>query len=257
MAAGEFGLIPSLNITPIKSTVDEKPVLELTDEDIALADDLFRFAVVIKFWGVLLQLEAVRADVSKNWGLMGWFIMGLRDQKTLLVRFELESDLLMALSHDSLMNKDLAFKVFRWKNISNGAYDARILPAWIALPWLPERYLFPQFLSAIENSIGRFIRVDLPTASLARPSVACIFVEVDLAAELPSEIGIKYNGTLWQKIVYQNMPSYCINCGMKGHSTRAYNRGMPRPQHPSKNPPTTSNQKAAPNTHSTTPKQST
>lgn len=55
-------------------------------------------------------MEVVHADVSKNWGLMGRFIMGLRDQKTLLVHFELESDMLMALTRDALMNS--VFKVF-------------------------------------------------------------------------------------------------------------------------------------------------
>lgn len=42
MASGNFGLIPNLNITPTMTVVDGKPVLELTDDDIALAEDLFR-----------------------------------------------------------------------------------------------------------------------------------------------------------------------------------------------------------------------
>lgn len=41
MAAGEFGLIPSLPITPLKLTIDGKPVLELTDADVALAGTCF------------------------------------------------------------------------------------------------------------------------------------------------------------------------------------------------------------------------
>lgn len=87
MAAGEFGLISSLPITLLKSTVDGKPILELTDEDVTMAEDLFCFAIVIKFWGICPPLEVVHADVSKNWDLMGRFIMRLRDQKTLLVWF--------------------------------------------------------------------------------------------------------------------------------------------------------------------------
>lgn len=41
---------------------------------------------------------------------MGRFIMGLRDQETLLVHFELESDMLMALSTDASMIKDSALQ---------------------------------------------------------------------------------------------------------------------------------------------------
>lgn len=111
MAAIEFGLIPNLLITPIKSTVDGKTVLELTNEDVALAKDLFGFSILIKILGVHPPLEVVHSGVSKNWRLMGHFIMGLHDQKTLLVRFELESDMLTAMSRDSLMIKDSAFKV--------------------------------------------------------------------------------------------------------------------------------------------------
>lgn len=167
---------------------------------------------------------------------MGRFIMGLRDQKTLLIHFELESDVLMALSRDSLTIKDWAFKVYRWKHISYGSYDARISPVWIALPRLPERYWFPEFLLAIGNSVGKFIHVDLPTVTLARPSVARICVEVDLSTDLPAEIGIKYKGLLWQEIVYQNMNPFCCNCRMQGHSTRACRRGNTRPQTTSKIP---------------------
>lgn len=47
MEAGEFGLVPSLPITPQRSTINGKPVLELSDNDVALAEDVFRFAFVI------------------------------------------------------------------------------------------------------------------------------------------------------------------------------------------------------------------
>lgn len=67
MAVEEFGLIPRLSINPLKFVVDGKPVLELTDADVALAGDLFRFVVVIKSRGICPPLEAVHSDVSKNW----------------------------------------------------------------------------------------------------------------------------------------------------------------------------------------------
>lgn len=136
--AGEFGLLPNLNINPNKSVVDGKPVLELSDEDVAHAEDFFINTAVIKFWGTRPPLEMVHADVVKNWGVMGRFVMGLRDQKTLLIRFELESNLLMALSRDSNTIKDSSFKVFRWKHVADGSYDAVITPVWVALPKLPE-----------------------------------------------------------------------------------------------------------------------
>lgn len=107
--------------------------------------------------------------------------------------------MLMALSRDALMIKDSAIKVFHWKNVADEAYDVVISPIWIALPRLPECYWFSEFLSAIVNSIGCFIRVDLLMAPLARPSIARMCVEVNLLTDLPLEIGIKYKGILCKK----------------------------------------------------------
>lgn len=58
---------------------------------------------------------------------MGRFIMGLRDQKMMLVHFELKSDMLVALSRDASMIKDSAFKVFRWKYVADGSHDVLLL----------------------------------------------------------------------------------------------------------------------------------
>lgn len=57
-----------------------------------------------------------------------------------------------------------------------------------------ERCWFLEFLSAISNSIGHFIRIDHPMASMARSSVASMCVKVDLTKDLSMEIGIKLGG---------------------------------------------------------------
>lgn len=49
MQTGEFGFVPSLPITPIKFTIDGKPVLELTAKDMAIAEGIFNFVMIIKF----------------------------------------------------------------------------------------------------------------------------------------------------------------------------------------------------------------
>lgn len=71
-----FGLVPSLPIVTRRSKVDCKPILELSDNDVALTEEVFKFAIVIKFWGTRPPLEVLHNDVSKSWGLIGRFIMG-------------------------------------------------------------------------------------------------------------------------------------------------------------------------------------
>lgn len=146
--------------------------------------------------------------------------MGLRDNQTLLIWSEHASDILMALSRDRSSIGDDSFKVFRWAHCVDGEFDATITQVWIALPRLPERCWFPNFFIEAGNSIGTFLRVDHPTAAMARLSVARMCIEIDLSKDLPKRIGIKVKGAMvWQKIVYQNIPSYCTNCRMQGYST--------------------------------------
>lgn len=181
--------------------------------------------------------------------------MGLRDNRTLLVRFEHASDMVMALSRDQTSIGDDTFKVFRWAHCMNGDFDAAITPVWIALPQLQDRCWFPKFFVEAGNSIGTFLRVDHPTAAMARPSVARMCVEIDLSKELPKRIGVKVKGVMeWQKIVYQNMPSYCSNCRMQGHSTIKCRRFRPAPSSPAI--PLNIHQTHTPNTHGQNPSSS-
>lgn len=80
----------------------------------------------------------------------------------------------------------------------------------------------------IGDSGGTFLRVDQPAVAMARPSMARVCIEVDICKNLPMEIGIKVGGSIvWQKLVYQNLPSYCGNCRMQEHSTRACKQFYP------------------------------
>lgn len=111
-----------------------------------------------------------------------------------------------------------------------GDFDAAIVPVWIALPQLPDRCWFPKFFVEAGDSIGKFLRVDHPTAAMARPSVARMCVEIDLSKDLPKRMGVKVKGKMtWQKVEYQKIPSYCVNCRMQGHSTDKCRRFRPAP----------------------------
>lgn len=99
-AVRSFGLIPSLSIKPTTTTVDGKPAVGMTEPGTLIAKEIF-MNTVIKFWGDRPALDGIYLDISCCWGLAGRFVMGLRDQKILLSRFELESDMIMTLTRDS------------------------------------------------------------------------------------------------------------------------------------------------------------
>lgn len=192
---------------------------------------MFSTTVIIKFWKDRPPLDQIYKDIVEGWGVVGRFVMGLRDNRTLFVRFENASDMVMALSRDNSFIGEDSFKVYRWANCVDGDVDASITPVWIALPQLPDRCWFPSFFREAGNSIGTFLRVDHPTAAMAQPIVAHMCAEVDLSKDLLKKIGVKVKGVrAWQKIVYQNLPTYCVNCRMQGTSLQNAKGSSPLPR---------------------------
>lgn len=83
-------------------------------------------------------MDEIYYDMRKKLGIIGIFVLSLRDNRTQFVRFKLESDMLMALSWDANTITDTAFKVYRWKHCSECDFDAVVAPVWVALPRRPE-----------------------------------------------------------------------------------------------------------------------
>ncbi|KAL0329291.1 UNVERIFIED_CONTAM: hypothetical protein Sradi_4915800 [Sesamum radiatum] len=61
--------------------------------------------------------------------------------------------------------------------------------------------------------LGTPLRTDVSTATLVRPSVARVCVEIDLLEPLQTEIGLGF-GTemIIQLVVYERLPKYCATC---------------------------------------------
>lgn len=154
--------------------------------------------------------------------------MGLLDSCTLLLRFALESDKVLALIKDSNYLKNFPFKIYRWNKIFNSKEDASFAPVWVSLYNLPLMCFIPSYLRAITGRIGKFLRLDPTTFYLTRPSVARICVEVDLRKPLPNKVWIGMDEGFWQSIVYERLPHFCSFCNIQGHSTSVCKR-KPKP----------------------------
>ncbi|VFQ70862.1 unnamed protein product [Cuscuta campestris] len=71
---------------------------------------------------------------------------------------------------------------------------------------------------SIGNLLGKPLKTDSATASLVRPSVARISVEVDISKELPHCVWIHLGQlTFHQPITYEDLPEYCPSCKCFGH----------------------------------------
>ncbi|KAJ8772025.1 hypothetical protein K2173_027202 [Erythroxylum novogranatense] len=111
-------------------------------------------------------------------------------------------------------------RVLKWDEHFHVDRESSLVPVWISLPRLPIHFFDKSALFAICSVVGCPLRIDSATASLKRPSMARVQVEIDLLNDRPDKAWIDVEGSngFWQKLVYEKVPSYCQHCWHVGHS---------------------------------------
>lgn len=102
-------------------------------------------------------------------------------------------------------------RVFKWSVDFQLSFEPSVIPTWIGLDGLPIHLFNKSTLFSIANLVGKLMKIDEPTANLSRPSVTRICVEVDLLKSLLARIWIGTGGStnFWQRVCYEDLPSYC------------------------------------------------
>ncbi|VFQ80828.1 unnamed protein product [Cuscuta campestris] len=109
-------------------------------------------------------------------------------------------------------------KVFRWTHDFDPNADSPLIPVWIGLEGLPIHLFDSLALYSIGNLLGKPLKTDSATATLSRPSVARICVEIDTSKDLPRCVWIHLGElTFLQPISYEDLPDYCPSCKSLGH----------------------------------------
>ncbi|KAL0293809.1 UNVERIFIED_CONTAM: hypothetical protein Sradi_6920000 [Sesamum radiatum] len=82
----------------------------------------------------------------------------------------------------------------------------------------PFSFFDREALFSIARLLGTPLWTDVSTATLVRPSVARVCVEINLLEPLQTEIGLGF-GTemIIQPVVYERLPKYCATCKHLGH----------------------------------------
>ncbi|XP_020266727.1 uncharacterized protein LOC109842237 [Asparagus officinalis] len=91
----------------------------------------------------------------------------------------------------------------------------------------PRMCFIPEFLRTVANKIGRFLCLDLATATLARPSAACVCVEIELRKPPPQSIWIGLYEGCDQQILYEKLPKFCNSCHSQGHLSVSCHKSIP------------------------------
>ncbi|KAK4384648.1 hypothetical protein Sango_3039900 [Sesamum angolense] len=112
-------------------------------------------------------------------------------------------------------------------------HESSLAPVWIRFPTLPVHLFHKDALHAIASLVGTPLKLDESTLFQSRLTAARVHVEIGLANKLIEEIVLGIgNEEVVQKVMFENLPNYCMLCKHVGHDARnCYTKGnAPKPQ---------------------------
>lgn len=92
------------------------------------------------------------------------------------------------------------------------------MSVWVRLHNLPLHFWHLKVLTAIRNSLGKFLKIGEDSVSKGIFTFSRICVEVDLSQGLPEHITLNFNNSLRiQPLDYENTAFRCCICMQTGH----------------------------------------
>ncbi|XP_071933097.1 uncharacterized protein [Coffea arabica] len=199
------------------STYKGEPSLVISSQDMIQIAAPYSNALVGRFAVGRPSMEIIRKFIV-SLGLRGECPIGLLDSKHILLRPSVEEDYTRLWCRKSWYIGKFHMSLSKWTIDFKPGAESSIAPVWVNFPGLPLPFFEKQFLLKLGNLLGRPLKVDEATASLKRPSVARILLEVDVLHSPRSRIWIGDDQWgFWQKIEYEEYPSYCVFCSSIGH----------------------------------------
>ncbi|XP_011083357.1 uncharacterized protein At4g02000-like [Sesamum indicum] len=109
-------------------------------------------------------------------------------------------------------------RVFKWTPTLNPREESPTFPVWVHLSELPIQFFDREALFSIALLLGTPLKTDVSTATLVQPSVARVYVEINLLEPLQTKISLGI-GTevIIQPVIYERLPKYCGACKHLGH----------------------------------------
>ncbi|XP_035546610.1 uncharacterized protein LOC118348650 [Juglans regia] len=205
--------------------VDVEICFQFTKEEIARSAEPFRFSVVLKFLRQRPSLDVIRSFIHLRWGLSCMpMVTAMRRPRNVFIRMTYEQDFLEAISLEACEVNGVQYRVFHWKPDFNEDEEPSLVPVWIVLPGLPPNFYHESFLKIFTAPIGRYIRRDNPTKCATRTNGARLCLEMDASKKPISYFWIGMPGLgRKQEILYETLPTFCINCKVQGHNAHTCN----------------------------------
>nr|XP_027103108.1 uncharacterized protein LOC113724396 [Coffea arabica] len=209
------------------STYKGEPSLVISRQDMLQIAAPYSNALVGRFAVGRPSMELIRKFIV-SLGLRGECPIGLLDSKHILLRPSEEEDYTRLWCRRFWYVGKFHMSLSKWTIDFKPGAESSIAPVWVNFPGLPLPFFEKQFLLKLGTLLGRPLKVDEATASLKRPSVARILLEVDVLQPPKSRIWIGDDQWgFWQKIEYEDYPSYCGFCSLIGHTEAICHRKHP------------------------------
>ncbi|XP_071920617.1 uncharacterized protein [Coffea arabica] len=196
------------------STYKGEPSLVISRQDMLQIAAPYSNALVGRFAVGRPSMELIRKFIV-SLGLRGECPIGLLDSKHILLRPSEEEDYTRLWCRRFWYVGKFHMSLSKWTIDFKPGAESSIAPVWVNFPGLPLPFFEKQFLLKLGTLLGRPLKVDEATASLKRPSVARILLEVDVLQKI-DEI-----------ITNERYPSYCGFCSLIVHTEAICHRKHP------------------------------
>ena len=125
-------------------------------------------------------------------------------------------------------------RIFKWTTDFWCSEESPIVPVWISFSYLHVHFMHcKEVLFSIASVIGKPLRIDQATTSLAHPSIARVLVEYDVTKLLLPRLWVSVGDSgFWQSVIFEKIPLYCASCKHLGHTIETCYMANPwlRPQ---------------------------
>ncbi|KAK7815823.1 hypothetical protein CFP56_001107 [Quercus suber] len=138
-------------------------------------------SLIVKVVGKSFGYKALFSCLTSIWRPKGYFSLIDLGYEFFLVKFTQLTDYLTAFEKGPwFVGEHYLFVHKQELEFQPAKAKATSLVAWIRLPELPIEFFHPEILRSIGNRIGRFIRINAITNTVARGKFARICVQLDI-----------------------------------------------------------------------------
>ena len=179
-------------------------------------------SLVVKILGLFMGFTAMREKLRNIWKLSANFDIMDVGNGYFMVKFDNQVDREKVIKEGPWMINDHYLAVKKGSpdfNPQDACFGRTMV--WVRFPCLNLMYYDEQIIKRVAWGIGKPVKVDMTTQSVARGRYTRVCVEIDLHKPIATEIWLNDH---WNVLEYESLHLICASCGCYRHVARHYDR---------------------------------